>query len=1168
MINHRTNLILFVLTIVTLPFTVKSQCTFEDFYYESFEYTTPIPGLDPAKVYHNTPQTNSMANTAKTGQYGMYMNIRDGETGVLYRNTIPDLCVGNTYEFSFSYRNATSTLPHPNFRISVLDDAANVIQTTDLTAANTWRTHTFPSYTAPSASVIIQIETLIPGGPGNDLGIDDITLKRCISSKQNKTLSLCTSGNQQDLYGLINSPVISPAGTWEGPGALTNGHLGTFDPTTQPAGDYHYYTGSSLSCADSIATIRVTIIPQPSIDPISDVTICNSYTLPVFSGTNLAANNIYYTSSGGTGTSYLPGSIITASQVLYAYSGTASCHDEKMFRVTIETNDFAGSDRTVSYCSAGTTVTLSSLLTGNTGTSGTWAESTQPPSGQFTPSTSVFNTNNLSPGSYTFTYSVAPRGSCPASTASFTINIGNLQSVNLGPDTTLCAGQSILLSANTGTSGSSYLWNNGSTNSTRLVTSPGTYSVKVTNIGDNLIHNGDFESGNTGFTTDYAVGTGGTYGQLSNPGTYAISSSPSMVHNNFSYCNDHTPGAGTQMMIVNGAATPGTKVWCQNVSIQPYTDYQFSTWVSNALNERNVAQLQFSINNIDIGNPFQTSTTACNWQQFFQVWNSGSSASANICIVNQNIVDGGNDFMLDDITFSPVCVSQDTIVVSYHAAFNTNLGPDINVCEDEMIVLDAGNPGMSYLWNDNSANQTLSVNQSGRYFVTVSYNGRCPKSDTVNVTFHAHPDAGRDSSLTVCNSHAPFDLVSMLSVPSSPNSHWYNMNTQAVISSSVVNPASMDPASSFQYIAESQYCPSDTVMLSVVVNVQHSAGTDHILSQCNTGGLTLDLNTLLSGTTSSGAWSEQTSSNQFDTTNGIFDLSGLSAGNYLFHYVVDSDIPCLQDTSLFTIRVVETPIIQFSSDVQEGCSPLTISFSNESYTSAQSSYFWDFGNGVTSNDINPSQLVFSTPQCYDVTLTVTAENLCTASGTQTAMFCVHPNPIAEFEYNPVQIFSDDPVVNFENTSQLNAQNIWDFGDGENSNQLSPTHKYPDGEGGNYLVQLIVISEHGCRDTTSRIIIVNEQIIFHVPNAFTPNGDELNNQFLPVMYAGIDVTSYSLEIYNRWGEKVFRSYDVSVGWDGTYNGVIAQSGTYVWKITFSSAFDSERFERTGHVTLIR
>ena len=154
---------------------------------------------------------------------------------------------------------------------------------------------------------------------------------------------------------------------------------------------------------------------------------------------------------------------------------------------------------------------------------------------------------------------------------------GNEPTINLGNDTILCFGQTIGLSVPAGYD--FYQWSNGSTSTGINVTQPGTHWVLGGNIGTNqLILNGDFEGGTTAasnnFTTAYVPGTGGVWGLLSNPGQYAISTSPSNVHNNFASCGDHTTGTGN-MLIVNGATAANTNVWSQTAPVVPNQNYIF-----------------------------------------------------------------------------------------------------------------------------------------------------------------------------------------------------------------------------------------------------------------------------------------------------------------------------------------------------------------------------------------------------------------------------------------------------------------------------------------------------------------------------------------------------------------------------------------------------------------
>ena len=100
------------------------------------------------------------------------------------------------------------------------------------------------------------------------------------------------------------------------------------------------------------------------------------------------------------------------------------------------------------------------------------------------------------------------------------------------------------------------------------------------------------------------------------------------------------------------------------------------------------------------------------------------------------------------------------------------------------------------------------------------------------------------------------------------------------------------------------------------------------------------------------------------------------------------------------------------------------------------------------------------------------------------------------------------------------------------------------------------------------IIMNDEVIYYVPNSFTPNNDQFNNVFQPIFTQGVDTYDFYLFIYNRWGEIIFESKDPSKGWDGTYNGVIQQEGLYTWEISFKMSQSDERKMILGHVNLLK
>jgi gliding motility-associated-like protein len=286
-----------------------------------------------------------------------------------------------------------------------------------------------------------------------------------------------------------------------------------------------------------------------------------------------------------------------------------------------------------------------------------------------------------------------------------------------------------------------------------------TYVVTAVQQGGNLINNGDFSQGRTGFTSDYVVGFGGPFGQLSAEGTYEVATSPANVHLNFAACVDHTTGTGN-MLVVNGSNIPGENIWCQNLSVAPNTDYAFSAWLA-AVEPTNPADLRFEINGTPLGQVLNASGVVCNWQQFFATWNSGASNTAQICITNLNTQTSGNDFALDDLVFSPICTVTDTVVVTVSdpVATATNDGP---VCAGGTINLNASG-GDAYAWSGpngfsaNGAAQTLSnttVVQSGTYTVTATDTLGCTATASTLVAINAEPvvDAGPNASICLGNS--------------------------------------------------------------------------------------------------------------------------------------------------------------------------------------------------------------------------------------------------------------------------------------------------------------------------------------------------------------------------------------------------------------------------------
>ena len=163
---------------------------------------------------------------------------------------------------------------------------------------------------------------------------------------------------------------------------------------------------------------------------------------------------------------------------------------------------------------------------------------------------------------------------------------------------------------------------------------------------------------------------------------------------------------------------------------------------------------------------------------------------------------------------------------------------------------------------------------------------------------------------------------------------------------------------------------------------------------------------------------------------------------------------------------------------------------------------------------------------------------------------VYPNPIADFFSDPSNATEFDPNITFINQSTVACTYNWSFGEPASQNDTStwmnPSHYYVDP--GTYDVNLLVTTDKGCKDSVKKQVNIAKEFAIYVPNAFSPNEDTKNEVFIPVG-VGIDEDKYEMQIYNRWGELIFESNNLSKGWDGKSKGgkETVQEDIYVWKI---------------------
>ena len=279
-------------------------------------------------------------------------------------------------------------------------------------------------------------------------------------------------------------------------------------------------------------------------------------------------------------------------------------------------------------------------------------------------------------------------------------------------------------------------------------------------------------------------------------------------------------------------------------------------------------------------------------------------------------------------------------------------------------------------------------------------------------------------------------------------------------------------------------------------------------------------------------------------------------------------------SSLFTVYTV--PITDFTFTPDSGCMPLEVQFSNTSQNT--NTYLWDFGDGNFSTQQDPLH-TYLQAGIYSPKLIATDGGSCVDSSIQTNAIDVFPKPVSNFSF--IQI-DNDPIakglVQFTNQSQFASRYYWSFGDGDESEEINPEHRYR--FHGSYFVQLAVVNQYGCEDTSIQEIPLNFFKGLFVPNAFTPEyGIPEVRVFKP---SGTSLKTYRLRIFDTYGNLLWETTELvnsepAVGWDGRVDGKLINQDVYVWKIeaefldgTSWPGMKGEdgKFRKEGTVSLIR
>jgi len=530
------------------------------------------------------------------------------------------------------------------------------------------------------------------------------------------------------------------------------------------------------------------------------------------------------------------------------------------------------------------------------------------------------------------------------------------------------------------------------------------------------------------------------------------------------------------------------------------------------------------------------------------VWLPGGSTNDSI-----NISPVTNTSYIVHVVQANGCLVNDTTEVNVNPLPLVSAGFDQSICLGNFTSLNASG-AIAFLWlNNGSSLASMSVNPSSstNYIVQGTDLNGCINFDSAFIQVHSLPiaDAGPDQN--ICKNDTALLVAT--------GGQSYLWNPFGIPNDSI----NVSPVSTSIYtviVVDANGCINwDTLIVTplsdpvAMFNISTPVCDGIEVSFVNTSSVDV-------GTIVNQQWNFGDGQFSFDKqAKHIY----ASVGEYNITLIVESDNGCMDSISGRRI-VNDNPVVNFLGGKE--CAEQEVQFTDLSSVISGNIVKWDwnFWDGGTST-WQHAQHIFMQPGWPQVSLTVVSDSGCTSTATKSNTVEIYPLPTALFYASPFEASILDPVIHFYSESLLGNVWNWDFGDGIGfSNSLHPVYTYQDT--GTFNVSLILTSIHGCLDTLLREVIITPTLTIYIPNAFTPNADGKNDFFIP---EGIGFGRMYLYIFNRWGDEIFYSEDVSQGWDGRSQkeNQLCAEGIYVYVVKVVDYKNTMR-EYNGQVSLIR
>ena len=896
-------------------------------------------------------------------------------------------------------------------------------------------------------------------------------------------------------------------------------------------------------CSTTMSNDTVWILDNfdlnPTITPDDHICLGDNFTINASVNPNLDPVLVTYTWSTGDTTSSI--TVSPTATTTYDVTITHGCYSDTTLSCTVTVIPGIGVDFSASQDTICVNGSIDFQYTDTASASATyqWTCPSGNPASDNTPG--PVSVQWTTPGSYNMTLHVDAMG-CTGDTF-MTVTVLPQPTVTLSTSDVLCNGGnsgSITATPGTGLQPFTYIWNDDSAQTTATASNltAGTYTVTFTdNFG----------------CSDTASAT------ITEPTPMAITIQTVDI-----LCYGASDGQVTTT--VQGGVPPYTYNWdngqtTANLSGLSSGTYNVTVTDSNGctvsgsaiLNEPQQA-LQLTLTGTDIScNGFSDGTITLSIEggtpPYTYNWDNGQTSQNNT-----NIAAGTYCVTVTD---SHGCQISDCATITEPTAlsFTTSSVPaTCNGYDDgsASITVSGGTPPYNYLWSTGGTSSLLTDVYAGNYSITVTDANNC--SFTTEVTVD-QPDplvVTLPADYQICEG---METTITASGTGGTYPYQYQWNTGDQTENITVAPTS--PTTYTVTITDSHNCTYDNsisigifpdLYINAFANADSVCPGDPVVIMANYGGGTGGpYYFFIDGDPVS------LPAEEFPQDNHIYTVEIKDDCNY-------------EASDQISIGLYSVPNISFSSDITEGCPPLTVNF-NESINCDDCSYVWNFGDNDQANlsfEHSPVH-IYDESGVYDVTLTVTTAQGCSNSSTFPQMITVYSAPNAQFSTIPSVISILNPNVQFWNLTTNGETYYWSFGDGDSSLEVSPYHLYTDT--GNYFVVLIAESELGCRDTAQKIITVQPEVTFWAPTSFSPDGDGINDMFYVYGY-GIDTANFHLTIFDRWGEAIFETDDISKGWNGIVKGnKPAPPGIYAWYVSYRTITGISK-EHSGIINLIK